>query len=244
MNDYVFDKKTCNDLNAAITLEWLCTNGRGGFATGTVAGVNTRKYHGYLVAAARPPVERYVLVSRLEDRIWIDEKSFALSTNEFPDIIDPQGYRNLIGFEFRTGPVWRYNCDGAIIEKSVVFFHGQDAVSVRYELVSAPPGRPDIRLHVSPMLAGRHFHATTESNNRPTWSMAERQSPGDPLVLSAPQCPLHVFISHNADRFMPAPAGGTTTFCVKNATAAIHSRMICGPRVRWPLRLKPAVRWV
>src|SRR5580658_10485849 len=123
MNDNVFDQKTCTDLDASSTLEWLCTNGRGGFASGTVAGLNTRKYHGYLVAAARPPVERYVMLSRLEERVWIDDKSFALSTNEFPDVVDPKGYQNLIGFEMRTGPVWRYSFGGAVIEKSISFFH-------------------------------------------------------------------------------------------------------------------------
>ncbi|HTV48288.1 MAG TPA: amylo-alpha-1,6-glucosidase [Phycisphaerae bacterium] len=204
-NEYLFDQKICTDLNASMTLEWLCTNGRGGFATGTVAGINTRKYHGYLVAAARPPVERYVLLSRVEDRIWIGEKSYPLSSNEFPDIIDPQGYRNLIRFELRTGPVWRYSFDGVIIEKSIVFLHDQDAVSIRYELVSAADGQSDIRLHLQPMLAGRHFHATTEANNRPAWNMEDLRTPTDQLVLSAPQCPLRLFISHNADRFSIGP---------------------------------------
>jgi predicted glycogen debranching enzyme len=197
----VLDQSTCGNLDASIGLEWLCTNGRGGYACGAVAGVNTRKYHGYLVAAARPPLDRFVLLARVEDRIWIGPRSYALSTNEFPDVIDPQGYRNMIGFELRAGPVWRYCCGDALIEKSIVLAHGQEAVVVRYELLRPPTSSQEVRLLVQPMLAGRHFHATTGPGNRPDWRLDTESGRSVSLLLSAPQCPLRLFISHNAQRF-------------------------------------------
>ena len=66
-----FDSEMCRDLETAINAEWLCTNGLGGYASGTVAGANTRKYHGLLVVAAHPPVQRYVVLSRVEDRVIV-----------------------------------------------------------------------------------------------------------------------------------------------------------------------------
>src|SRR3954470_21883273 len=61
----------CRQFETSIAAEWLCTNGLGGFASGTVAGANTRKYHGLLVVAAHPPVQRYVVLSRVEDRVIV-----------------------------------------------------------------------------------------------------------------------------------------------------------------------------
>ncbi|MCL2648488.1 MAG: glycogen debranching enzyme N-terminal domain-containing protein, partial [Phycisphaerales bacterium] len=64
-----FNAEECRDFETAMNAEWLCTNGLGGYASGTVAGANTRKYHGYLVVAVKPPVQRYVVLSRVEDRV-------------------------------------------------------------------------------------------------------------------------------------------------------------------------------
>lgn len=201
MDGISFDQQVCTNLDQAIGLEWLCTNGLGSFASGTVSGVNTRKYHGYLTVAARPPVERYVMLSHVEDRLWIADRSYGLSSNEFPDVIDPQGYKNCAGFSYQYGPVWQYRCGDALVEKSVVLAHGQDAVSIRYKLLQSPGPRVPVRLHVQPMLAGRHFHGTTTAANRPQWQLADRNSAHDLLILSSPQCPIKLFISHNADHF-------------------------------------------
>jgi hypothetical protein len=71
MKPFTFNQDVCRNLDKARSLEWLCTNGLGGYASGTIAGINSRKYHGYLVASLRPPIDRYVLWSRVEDRIII-----------------------------------------------------------------------------------------------------------------------------------------------------------------------------
>ncbi len=201
MNPIALDQNTCRNLDASVSREWLCTNGRGAYASGTIAGLNSRKYHGYLVAPNRPPVDRIVLLSRVEDRIWIGQKSFPLSTNEFPDLIDPQGYQNLISCAVAAGPVWRYACADAVIEKSVYMPYGQDAVVIRYDLIRPPAGKSDVLLHVQPMMAGRHFHATTTAANRAGWRVDVSAGAHEPLLLTAPQCPLKVYISHNADHF-------------------------------------------
>src|SRR5205814_2250594 len=102
---------------------------------------------------------------------------YDLSTNEFTDIIHPQGYRLLQGFELAGqggGPVWRYQVGDAIIEKSVVLVQGQDTVIVRYTLLpQATAGKKKtIRLQIQPMLAGRDFHSTIQLHQRPWWTLA------------------------------------------------------------------------
>ena len=88
-----FAEDVCNNLDAASRREWLETNGIGGFASSTVAGMNTRRYHGLLVAAIKPPVERYVLLSKFEERLVIDGKAFDLSANRYPGVVHPLGFQ-------------------------------------------------------------------------------------------------------------------------------------------------------
>jgi len=90
-----FDQHTCGDLEAALRREWLETNGLGGFASSTIVGLNTRRYHGLLVAATQPPVGRLVMLSKLEETLWIDSQSFDLSSNRYPELVHPQGFRFL-----------------------------------------------------------------------------------------------------------------------------------------------------
>ena len=78
-----FERETWSDLETALRREWLETNGLGGFASSTIVGLNTRRYHGLLVAAIKPPVGRLVLLSKLEETLWIDGKRFDLSANRY-----------------------------------------------------------------------------------------------------------------------------------------------------------------
>ncbi len=198
-----FDTPSCRNLDTSIAAEWLCTNGLGGYASATVAGVNTRKYHGLLVVAAKPPVQRYVVLSRVEDRVVIGNGGgggavYDLSTNEFADIIHPQGYLLLNSFEQGAGPVWRFQVGDAVIEKSVTLVHGQDTVIVRYTLLGKPAAQP-VKLQLQPMLAGRDFHATIQLHQRPWWTISNQTATS--VGLSAPECPVKLILNHNADRF-------------------------------------------
>ena len=92
------DSSRCQDLERALSLEWLETNGRGGYASGTVAGANTRRYHALLLVARRPPVDRVVLVNHLEESVEAGGQSFPLSTNLYSGAIHPEGYRYCDGF--------------------------------------------------------------------------------------------------------------------------------------------------
>ena len=90
-----FKQEACGDLETALRREWLETNGLGGFASSTIIGLNTRRYHGLLVAATKPPVGRLVLLSKLEETLSIDGKRFDLSANRYPGVIHPQGFSSI-----------------------------------------------------------------------------------------------------------------------------------------------------
>ena len=83
------NKETLNDFSNSSKLEWIDTNGLGGYASSTVLGLNTRRYHGVLVAALNPPVEREVIVSKLDETLILNNKVYELSTNQFPGKIHP-----------------------------------------------------------------------------------------------------------------------------------------------------------
>src|ERR1700687_2691219 len=112
-----FDQETCGNLDSAPRREWLETNGLGGFSSSTIIGLNTRRYHGLLVAATKPPVGREVLLSKLEETLWIDGQSFDLSANRYPGVVHPQGFRLLANFLLDPFPIFTYEVEGIAIEK-------------------------------------------------------------------------------------------------------------------------------
>src|SRR5256885_7006297 len=155
MKSLAVPRGTCSDYERASRLEWLETNGKGGFAMGTVAGVNTRRYHGLLVASLRPPVERHVLLSRIEEVALPD---VPLATNAYPGAIHPEGYRNLVDFRLDPFPTWVFDAGGTRIEKSLFLVHGEDTVVIAYRTT-----RP-VRLSIAPFLAFRDYHSLVHAN--------------------------------------------------------------------------------
>src|SRR4030081_1940590 len=97
-----FQQPMLGDLDAALRREWLETNGLGGFASSTIIGLNTRRYHGLLTAATKPPVGRLVLLSKLDETVIARDNRYELSANQYPGVIHPQGHQCLL--EFRLDP--------------------------------------------------------------------------------------------------------------------------------------------
>ena len=138
-----------------ISREWLATNGLGGYASSTLCGLNTRKYHGLLVAAMSPPARRMVLLSRVEQTVVTAHGSFALDANEYPGAIFPQGHHLLRAFSADPFPRWAYQGDGFTIEKSLGLMRGQNAICLSYTLLG---GDKSVALHARPLLALRGIH--------------------------------------------------------------------------------------
>ena len=161
-----FDKQTCSDLDAALRREWLETNGLGGFASSTIVGLNTRRYHGLLVAATRPPVGRVVMLSKLEETLFIESQPFDLSANRYPGVVHPQGFRYLKEFRLDPFPVFTYEIEGIEIEKTVFMIHGENSTVVQYELKknTHPERIKNLQLEVRPLIAFRDYHSTIHEN--------------------------------------------------------------------------------
>ena len=138
--------------------EWLLTNGTGAYADGTVVGMNTRRYHGLLVAATHPPVGRIVTVNRLAETLTVDGMDHDLSVNTFPNgTVLPQGFQYLTRFAIDADARWGYVADGVRVDKAVQLCWGRQVTAVRYT-VYAGAGRP-FRLAVRPFVGLRDFHA-------------------------------------------------------------------------------------
>src|SRR5438105_7778518 len=135
----------------AATREWLVTNGLGGYASGTVSGVVTRRYHGLLIAALPAPHGRVVMLSHLWDRLRLPDRTVAVLSGEELD------RDHLADFHLDTGlPVWRYELGGFAIEREIRMPHRQNTVHVTYRLVG---GAGDVRLTLRPSLNFRPHHA-------------------------------------------------------------------------------------
>src|SRR5690349_23828696 len=116
----------CQDLDRALSLEWLETNGWGGFASGTVSGANTRRYHALLLTARKPPAERVVLVNHLEEWIEFKGQSFPLSTNLYPGTVHPAGYTGCVEFSSVPWPTWTFDCGGVLVQREILCIPGRD----------------------------------------------------------------------------------------------------------------------
>ena len=192
-----FERETWRDLEAALRREWLETNGLGGFASSTIVGLNTRRYHGLLVAATKPPVGRLVLLSKLEETLLIDGRRFNLSVNRYPGVIHPQGFQYLKQFRLDPFPVFTYEIKGIEIKKSVFMIHGENSTVIHYELRknNRPEVPKNLRLEIHPLIAFRDYHGTTHENGAIDPAVQERSG----LASVTPyQGSLSLHLAHNA----------------------------------------------
>src|SRR5258706_1014905 len=119
-----FNGDAVRNLSEASKREWLETNGLGGFASSTIAGLNTRRYHGLLVGATKPPVGRMVPLSSLQETLIVDGRRYELSVNQYPGVVHPQGHLFLKQFRLDPYPIFTYEVDGTEIVKSIFMVQG------------------------------------------------------------------------------------------------------------------------
>jgi predicted glycogen debranching enzyme len=161
-----FTDETLKNVTAATSREWLETNGLGGFSSSTIIGLNTRRYHGLLTAATKPPVGRVLMLSKFEETLIVDGQRYELSANQYPGTVHPKGFQYQTGFRLDPFPVFTYEVEGLRLEKSVFMVQGQNTVIVHYELQTAADERfQTIKLEVRPLIAFRDYHSTTHENN-------------------------------------------------------------------------------
>src|SRR5664279_1567338 len=109
------DKTVLGNFQKASELEWLETNGLGGWSGSTLCGCHTRRYHGLLMAAIVPPAERMLLLSKLDETIVLDGNRFDLGVNDYGDTLHPGGFQYLFSFRKEFFPEWIYEVPGVRI---------------------------------------------------------------------------------------------------------------------------------
>lgn len=143
--------------------EWLETNGIGGFASSTPIGLHTRRYHGLLFAATRPPVGRTLLLSNLEETLIIDGQRYPLSANRYGGgTLHPEGFCYLTLFTTDPFPTAVYEADGITLTRTLLLVQDEDTLVVLYE--ASGIGEQDCTLEVRPLTAFRDYHALTREN--------------------------------------------------------------------------------
>ena len=181
----------CNNLEEGRSLEWLVTNGRGGFAMASINQMLTRRYHGLLVAAVSPPVERFVLLAKLDATVLVDGLTYELGTNHYYEAVHPQGYRLLESFTTQPYPTWRWRAGSAVIEQTLCMGYGEDTTFVRYRVVE---GDRPVQFSVRPLCTSRHFHVLTNYQEMGPPTVEDR---GDMLAFSWAQDRPTWYLAHS-----------------------------------------------
>ncbi len=199
----LFDASSCRNLDTASQREWLETNGIGGFASSTICGLNTRRYHGLLVASLRPPGARYVLLSKTEETFVLNGRSFELGTNRYPGAIYPEGYLLQSSFRQDPFPVFTWQIEDIELHKSLFLVHGENTVVVRYLLrAQGAAARHHCTLHVRPLIAFREFHQLTHRNG--ALNQYVDSKPGLAQIQPYGDLP-PLYFAHDAEACEPSP---------------------------------------
>ncbi len=162
-----FGREVCGNLDAAEAREWIVTNGIGGFASGTIAGCLTRRYHGLLIAALQPPVGRTQLVAGLDEIVRYAGAEYPLATHQWASgAVDPKGFLNIQSFRLEgMTPVWTFALADALLEKRILMRQGENTTYVEYTLVRASSA---IEMEMKALVNYRDFHGSTHAGD---WHM-------------------------------------------------------------------------
>lgn len=151
---YSLDEQQCRNLEVSTRREWVLTNGAGGYAMGTASGINTRRYHGHLIAATTPPTGRQVLLAAIDAFVQTDANPMGISANQYPGAIYPEGFHYLRGFDVSDVAVWRYRAGGAEIVKRLAIHANENAATITYQNAGTSP----VTLVLRPLVCHRDHH--------------------------------------------------------------------------------------
>jgi predicted glycogen debranching enzyme len=151
---YILSDRQCTNLDVSARREWLLTNGIGGFAMGTAAGINTRRYHGLLVAADPAPAHRTVLLAAVDASIQGSGGVIGISTNQYPEALYPEGYQRLVRFSVGEIAHWRYAAEGLQVDKKLRMHEGENAVTLSYRNTGSKP----FLLTLNPLVCHKFYH--------------------------------------------------------------------------------------
>ncbi|MEP6902877.1 MAG: amylo-alpha-1,6-glucosidase [Actinomycetota bacterium] len=161
-----FDSEICTNFESAHQREWLETNGIGGFASATISGANSRRYHAILIAATKPPLGRITMLSKFEETLTIGEKSYELSANQYPNSVYPQGFKYLKSFRLDPFPIWTFAIEGIEIEKKIFMANGENTTLCGWTVKwRAESQKSRVGLELKPLLSFCDYHALQHENS-------------------------------------------------------------------------------
>jgi len=190
-----FGRDICGNLATAETREWLVTNGIGGYASGTVANLLTRRYHGLLVAALKPPLGRTLLAAKLDETIQYNGYQYDLFSNRWADkTINPHGYQHIERFHLDGDiPVWTFAFGDAQLEKRIWMQQGANTTYVFYRLIRATT---PLTFTTKALVNNRDFHGETHAGD---WHMQVDQVEHGVRVNAFEQATPFYILSDHAD---------------------------------------------
>ncbi|MEO8195375.1 MAG: amylo-alpha-1,6-glucosidase [Thermoanaerobaculia bacterium] len=202
-----FDRVALGDFEHAASLEWIEANGLGGWASSTVSGAHTRRYHGLLVAATRPPAGRRVLLSRLEETVVLGGDRIELGANRFPGAVHPRGFDNLVAFSREDFPSSLYAVSGLRLRKTTGAISGENTTVMVYEIfdpdgAAVGEGSGGAVLELRPLFAGRDIHSLGRAEPGRTWAAVDVASPA--IRFSAGKDETDVYIEVAGGEFRSA----------------------------------------
>ena len=177
-------------LDKALRKEWLLTNGLGGYASSTILGLNTRKYHGLLVAALHPPGDRTVCIAKIDEDIIVENKIQQINANEFQNEIYPQGFQLQKAFSISPFPTYNYEVDRFKIKKTVAMPKGRNAIAIIYRAINR--GKQDINFRAFPLLTCRSFHNVVDRHQRAIDPKQEGGRRQVELIFASPKATIAV----------------------------------------------------
>ncbi len=148
------DAQQVKNFEVSSRREWLLTNGIGGYSMGTASGANSRRYHGHLVAATKPPTHRMVLLANIEAFVQADGSPIGLSCNQYQGALFPEGYLHTEGFSVGRQADWFFKAGGLELRKSIVMHEGENAISIRY----TNTGSKALGLTLRPLVCHKFYH--------------------------------------------------------------------------------------
>jgi predicted glycogen debranching enzyme len=188
-----------SDVNEALGREWLVTNGLGGYAASTVLGINTRKYHGLLVAALNPPINRWVILTKLDEELKIGTETYALGANEFRDVMYPEGHHFLSSFVLSPLPTYNYTVEGVALQKTIFMPYMKNATAVIYEVSN--PLEQKVSVCISPLVNSRHIYSVTDKEALP-WSFVQKRCEEGVLIETSDSLSALILSSGNGGSFV------------------------------------------
>ncbi len=185
-----FGREICAEFGLAERREWWLTNGRGGYAAGTLVGTLARRYHGLLVAPLHPPLGRSLLAVKADATLCRGEQSWPLHSNHWSgDVVEPQGHLHLqrFGLEGRM-PVWHFAIADILLEQRIWMEHGTDSSCVAFRLLAAP-AHARLTMQLAVLANCRDHHQVSEPGTRMPTVMADATTLH---IAFEPDCGLHV----------------------------------------------------